>query len=35
MIWSPHHGDTVFTVPRFDEFMRRILPGDAWRGTPE
>lgn len=31
MIWSPHHGDTAFTVPLFDEFMRRIMPGDDWR----
>ncbi len=31
MIWSPHHGDTAFTVPLFDEFMRRIIPGDDWR----
>jgi hypothetical protein len=31
MIWSPSHGDTAFTVPLFDEFMRRILPGEAWR----
>ncbi|MDE2662254.1 MAG: ATP-binding protein [Gemmatimonadota bacterium] len=31
MIWSPSHGDTAFTVPRFDRFMRRILPGDDWR----
>ena len=31
MIWSPSHGDTAFTVPLFDQFMRRILPGDAWR----
>jgi hypothetical protein len=31
MIWSPAHGDTAFTVPRFDEFMRRILPGSDWR----
>lgn len=30
-IWSPSHGDTAFTVPLFDQFMRRILPGDAWR----
>ena len=30
MIWSPHHGDTAFTVPLFDEFMRRIMPGDGW-----
>ena len=26
MIWSPNHGDTAFTVPMFDEFMRRIMP---------
>jgi len=26
MIWSPGHGDTAFTVPLFDEFMRRIMP---------
>jgi len=31
MIWSPSHGDTAFTVPLFDEYMRRIMPGDAWR----
>lgn len=31
MIWSPSHGDTAFTVPMFDEFMRRIMPGDGWR----
>jgi hypothetical protein len=31
MIWSPHHGDNAFTVPLFDEFMRRIMPGDDWR----
>jgi len=30
MIWSPSHGDTAFTVPLFDEFMRRIMPGDDW-----
>lgn len=30
MIWSPSHGDTAFTVPLFDEFMRRIMPGDGW-----
>lgn len=30
MIWSPNHGDTAYTVPMFDEFMRRILPGDQW-----
>jgi len=31
MIWSPDHGDTAFTVPLFDEFMRRIMPGDDWK----
>lgn len=31
MIWSPNHGDTAFTVPLFDRFMHRIMPGDAWR----
>jgi hypothetical protein len=30
MIWSPNHGDTAFTVPLFDEFMKRIMPGDDW-----
>jgi hypothetical protein len=30
MIWSPNHGDTAFTVPLFDEFMRRIMPGKDW-----
>ncbi len=31
MIWSPSHGDTAFTVPMFDAFMKRIMPGDEWR----
>jgi hypothetical protein len=31
MIWSPEHGDTAFTVPLFDAFMRRIMPGAEWR----
>ena len=31
MIWSPSHGDTAFTVPLFDEFMKRIIPGDTWQ----
>jgi hypothetical protein len=26
MVWSPTHGDTAFTVPLFDEFMKRIMP---------
>jgi hypothetical protein len=31
MIWSPTHGDTAFTVPLFDEFMKRIMPGNEWK----
>ena len=31
MIYSPSHGDTAFTVPLFDEFMKRIMPGEDWR----
>jgi len=30
MIWSPAHGDTSFTAPLFDCFMKRILPGNDW-----
>lgn len=33
MIWSPSHGDTSFTVPLFDEFMHRIMPGEDWRNA--
>jgi hypothetical protein len=25
MIYAPSHGDTAFTVPLFDEFMRRTM----------
>lgn len=31
MIWSPNHGDTAFTVPIFDEFMKRIMPTEDWK----
>lgn len=31
MVWSPSHGDTAFTVPLFDQFMKRTMPGDDWR----
>lgn len=31
MVWSPNHGDTAFTVPMFDEFMKRTMPGSDWR----
>ncbi|MCM2277624.1 MAG: ATP-binding protein [Oligoflexia bacterium] len=30
MIWSPNHGDTAFTVPLFDEFMKRVMPENDW-----
>jgi len=26
MIFSPAHGDTAFTVPLFDGFMKRTMP---------
>jgi hypothetical protein len=29
-VWSPSHGDTAFTVPLFDQFMLRIMPGSDW-----
>ena len=31
MIWSPAHGDTAFTVPLFDEYLHRSMPGFDWR----
>lgn len=31
MIWSPSHGDTAFTVPLFDSYLKRIMPGDDWK----
>ena len=31
MIYSQQHGETAFTVPMFDEFMRRSMP--QWRLT--
>lgn len=33
MVWSPSHGDTAFTVPLFDEFMLRAMPGESWKLT--
>jgi hypothetical protein len=26
MVYSPDHGDTAFTVPLFDQFMKRMMP---------
>jgi len=31
MLWSPSHGDTAFTVPMFDEYLKRIMPNDVER----
>lgn len=31
MVWSPNHGDTAFTVPMFDQFMKRIMADNEWR----
>lgn len=31
MVYSPQHGETAFTVPLFDEYMRRTMPGDDWK----
>lgn len=30
MVWSPSHGDTAFTVPMFDAFMKRIMSREDW-----
>lgn len=35
MIWSPAHGDTAFTVPMFDEFMRRAIPDWTPKNAPK
>jgi hypothetical protein len=32
MIYSPAHGDTAFTVPLFDQFMLRAMPGWTPKG---
>ena len=26
MIYSPAHGDTAFTVPLFDQYLKRVMP---------
>lgn len=33
MIYSPEHGLLSFTVPLFDEFMRRVMVLRCWDGT--
>ncbi len=29
MVWSPAHGETAFTVPMFDQYMKRAMP--SWK----
>ena len=31
MVYSPGHGDNAFTVPLFDQYLRRVMP--AWPET--
>ena len=26
MVYSPAHGDTAFTVPLFDQYLKRVMP---------
>ena len=33
IIYSPAHGDTAFTVPLFDDFLQRALPGVVIRDS--
>jgi hypothetical protein len=33
MVWRPNDGATAFTIPLFDEFMRRIMPGIDWNDS--
>jgi hypothetical protein len=33
MIYSPAHGDTAFTVPLFDRFLKRELDWDGTSAT--
>jgi hypothetical protein len=35
MVYSPQHGETAFTVPMFDGFVKRIMPGWEASGKPE
>lgn len=33
MVYSQQHGDTAFTVPMFDAYMRRAMPSDGWKSN--
>jgi len=35
MIYSPSHGDTAFTVPLFDEFLKRAIPRAVAQATDD
>ena len=32
MVYSPSYGDIAFTVPQFDEFMKRVIPDFQAKG---
>jgi hypothetical protein len=34
ILYSPSHGDTAFTVPLFDEFLKRVMPEAPTRKEP-
>ncbi|MHB8584843.1 MAG: AAA family ATPase [Thermoplasmatota archaeon] len=34
MVYSPEHGQIAFTVPLFDQFLKRVMPDFAPAGTP-
>lgn len=33
MIYSPEHGNTAFTVPLFDQYIKRVMPFEPWVGS--
>ncbi len=33
MVYAPGHGDTAFTVPMFDQYMKRVMPAFAPRAA--
>lgn len=34
LCYSPRHGEIAFTVPLFDQYMKRRLPAASWRPAP-
>jgi hypothetical protein len=35
MVYSPAHGETAFTVPLFDEYLKRMMPPESSGGDSE